>query len=76
MRDYCSRAFVEVAPLELDCAKVPSAAYVCLPARAHLFSCTIMRGYKQTQTELILCAESETDRQRWLAAMRPPTVSY
>ncbi|KAK5978750.1 hypothetical protein GCK32_016411 [Trichostrongylus colubriformis] len=31
-----------------------------------------MRNARGRQTELLLNAESETDRERWLSALRPP----
>ncbi|VDM60972.1 unnamed protein product [Angiostrongylus costaricensis] len=44
-----------------------------LNIRPHLFLCVFMRNAHGRQAELLLNAESETDRERWLSALRPPT---
>lgn len=35
-----------------------------------------MHNARGRQTELLLNAESESDRERWLSALRPPTVGF
>ncbi|KAK6026746.1 hypothetical protein OSTOST_07269, partial [Ostertagia ostertagi] len=50
-------------------------ALTAFPTRPHLFLCVFMRNARGRQTELLLNAESETDRERWLSALRPPIVS-
>lgn len=74
-KDYCMRAFVEIEPLEPTSPKVSPALLTALPLKPHLFTCTLMNNARGKQSELLLSAESESDRERWLSAMRPPTVS-
>ena len=75
-KDYCVRRFVDVEPIELDKPRIPSGVLSSMPTRPHFFSCVLMRDARGRQTELLLSAESETDRERWLSALRPPTVSF
>ena len=42
--------------------------------KPHLFLCTLMHNARGKQNELLLCADAENDRQRWLTAFRPPVV--
>uniref|UniRef100_A0A1I7T4D7 DH domain-containing protein n=1 Tax=Caenorhabditis tropicalis TaxID=1561998 RepID=A0A1I7T4D7_9PELO len=72
-KDYASRRFVDMQPIEPDNPKIPIGAVSNLIGRPHLFLCTLMRNAREKQTELLLSADSETDRERWLSAVRPPT---
>ncbi|EFP06951.1 CRE-TAG-218 protein [Caenorhabditis remanei] len=72
-KDYASRRFVDMQPIEPDNPKIPIGAISNLVGRPHLFLCTLMRNAREKQTELLLSADSETDRERWLSAVRPPT---
>ena len=74
-KDYCVRRFVDVEPIELDNPRVPQGALSSISSRPHFFNCVLMRDARGRQSELLLSAESETDRERWLSALRPPTVS-
>ncbi|VDL80278.1 unnamed protein product [Nippostrongylus brasiliensis] len=68
-KDYAARRYVDVQPIEVDNDRV---SLTSLPTRPHLFHCVFMRNARGRQTELLLNAESETDRERWLSALRPP----
>ncbi|PIO62381.1 PH domain protein [Teladorsagia circumcincta] len=70
-KDYAARSYVDVQPVEIDNDRVALTAF---PTRPHLFLCVFMRNARGRQTELLLNAESETDRERWLSALRPPIV--
>ncbi|CAI2336033.1 unnamed protein product [Caenorhabditis sp. 36 PRJEB53466] len=72
-KDYAARRFVDMQPIEPDNPKIPVGAVSNLVGRPHLFLCTLMRNARDKQTELLLSADSETDRERWLSAVRPPT---
>uniref|UniRef100_A0A914XIE6 Uncharacterized protein n=1 Tax=Plectus sambesii TaxID=2011161 RepID=A0A914XIE6_9BILA len=72
-KDYCMRAFVEIEPMEPTSPKVSPTLLTALPLKPHLFTCTLMNNAKGKQSEMLLSAESESDRERWLSAMRPPT---
>uniref|UniRef100_A0A8R1E0Q3 Uncharacterized protein n=1 Tax=Caenorhabditis japonica TaxID=281687 RepID=A0A8R1E0Q3_CAEJA len=72
-KDYAARRFVDMQPIEPDNPKIPMGAVSNLVGRPHLFLCTLMRNAREKQTELLLSADSETDRERWLSAVRPPT---
>ncbi|NP_001364847.1 SH2 domain-containing protein [Caenorhabditis elegans] len=72
-KDYAARRFVDMQPIEPDNPKIPLGATSNLVGRPHLFLCTLMRNARDKQTELLLSADSETDRERWLSAVRPPT---
>ncbi|UMM15990.1 hypothetical protein L5515_013195 [Caenorhabditis briggsae] len=72
-KDYAARRFVDMQPIEPDNPKIPLGAVSNLVGRPHLFLCTLMRNAREKQTELLLSADSETDRERWLSAVRPPT---
>ncbi|CAD6194022.1 unnamed protein product [Caenorhabditis auriculariae] len=74
-KDYSARRFVDVEPIEPDNPKIPSGAISSLVGRPHLFLCVLMRNARGRQSELLLSADSETDRERWLSAVRPPTSS-
>ncbi|VDK41943.1 unnamed protein product [Anisakis simplex] len=74
-KDYSARRFVDVEPVELDSPKVPAAAISNLQTKPHLFICTLMHNARGRQVELLLNADSESDRERWLSALRPPTCS-
>ncbi|KHJ98339.1 RhoGEF domain protein [Oesophagostomum dentatum] len=74
-KDYAARQYVDVQPLEVDSSRMPNGALSTLPTRPHLFLCVFMRNARGRQTELLLNAESETDRERWLSALRPPISS-
>uniref|UniRef100_A0A8L8JWN4 Rho guanine nucleotide exchange factor 7 n=1 Tax=Heligmosomoides polygyrus TaxID=6339 RepID=A0A8L8JWN4_HELPZ len=74
-KDYAARSYVDVQPVEIDNDRVPLCFQVALTSfatRPHLFLCVFMRNARGRQTELLLNAESETDRERWLSALRPP----
>ncbi|EJW83383.1 SH3 domain-containing protein, partial [Wuchereria bancrofti] len=43
--------------------------------KPHLFICTLMHNAVGKQVELLLNADSETDRERWLSALRPPACT-
>nr|CDJ97049.1 Dbl homology (DH) and Pleckstrin homology and Src homology-3 domain containing protein [Haemonchus contortus] len=68
-KDYAARRYVDVQPIEIDNERV---ALTSFPTRPHLFLCVFMRNARGRQAELLLNAESETDRERWLSALRPP----
>ncbi len=74
VKDYCARQFVEVTPLQPGSSQVSQAALSALGAfRApHLFLITLMQNAKGKQSDLVLCAETETDRARWVEALSPP----
>lgn len=72
-KDYAARRFVDMQPIEPDNPKIPLGATSNLVGRPHLFLCTLMRNAREKQTELLLSTDSETDRERWLSAVRPPT---
>lgn len=74
-KDYAARRFVDIEPLEADSHKIPATTSASLPDRAHLFLCVLMRNARGRMTELLLNAESETDRERWLSAIRPPACA-
>ncbi|KIH62019.1 RhoGEF domain protein [Ancylostoma duodenale] len=71
-KDYAARRYIDVQPLEVDPNRMTSGAISSLTTRPHLFLCVFMRNARGRQTELLLNAESETDRERWLSALRPP----
>ncbi|PAV67618.1 hypothetical protein WR25_02347 isoform A [Diploscapter pachys] len=72
-KDYAERKFVDMEPIEPDNPKIPQGAISSLAGRPHLFLCVLMRNARGKQTELLLSADSETDRERWLSSVRPPT---
>ncbi|CAI4227485.1 unnamed protein product [Auanema sp. JU1783] len=74
-KDYASRPYVDIEPIEPDNPRIPPGVISSLATRPHLFLCVLMRNARGKQTELLLNAESETDRERWLSAIRPPTSS-
>ncbi|KJH41874.1 RhoGEF domain protein [Dictyocaulus viviparus] len=69
-KDYAVRRYVDVQPLECDTERMQLSS---INMRPHLFLCVFMRNAYGRQAELLLNAESETDRERWLSALRPPT---
>ncbi|CAJ0960202.1 unnamed protein product, partial [Mesorhabditis belari] len=71
-QDYAERRFVDTSPLEPENPKIPCGLLHQLPTRPHLFSCVLMRNARGKQSEWLLSADSESDRERWLSAMRPP----
>ncbi|KAK6733972.1 hypothetical protein RB195_017628 [Necator americanus] len=71
-KDYAARRYIDVQPLEVDPNRMINGAVSSLTTRPHLFLCVFMRNARGRQTELLLNAESETDRERWLSALRPP----
>ncbi|EYC33820.1 hypothetical protein Y032_0001g11 [Ancylostoma ceylanicum] len=71
-KDYAARRYIDVQPLEVDPNRTTNGAISSLTTRPHLFLCVFMRNARGRQTELLLNAESETDRERWLSALRPP----
>lgn len=73
-KDYAARRFIVIEPVEPHSPKVPHGAISALSTKPHLFFCTLMQNARGKQVELLLNAESESDRERWLSAMRPPTV--
>uniref|UniRef100_A0A1I8AW79 DH domain-containing protein n=1 Tax=Steinernema glaseri TaxID=37863 RepID=A0A1I8AW79_9BILA len=72
-KEYAYRKFVHVEPLEARSPKVPLGALSALTGTSHLFSCTLMQSSRDKQVEMLLNVNSESDRERWLSAMRPPT---
>lgn len=46
---------------------------VILGRTPHLFTCVLMHNSRGKQVELLLNCESESERERWLSSMRPPT---
>ncbi|TMS34719.1 hypothetical protein L596_002254 [Steinernema carpocapsae] len=78
-KEYAERKFVHVEPLEPHSPKVPFGSVSALPGTPHLFSCTLMhidnkqQSSRNKQVEMLLNVNSESDRERWLSAMRPPT---
>ncbi len=74
-KDYAPRRLIEIEPIEQNNYRVPTGALSVLPGRPHLFVCVLMENARGKQVELLLNAESESDRERWISAVRPPTVS-
>ena len=74
-KDYAQRRFVVVEPLEPSSHKVPISAITSLPSKSHLFVCVLLQNAYGKQVEFLFNVESESDRERWLTAMRPPTAS-
>ncbi|KAK0395033.1 hypothetical protein QR680_001077 [Steinernema hermaphroditum] len=72
-KEYAYRKFVHVEPLEPQSPKVPFGALPAITGTSHLFSCTLMQSSRDKQVEMLLNVNSESDRERWLSAMRPPT---
>uniref|UniRef100_A0A915MYU5 DH domain-containing protein n=1 Tax=Meloidogyne javanica TaxID=6303 RepID=A0A915MYU5_MELJA len=74
-KDYAYRRFVVFEPLELNNLRVPPGVTSALGSgrNAHLLSCVLFQNARGRQVELLLSAENESDRERWLTAMRPPT---
>ncbi len=73
VKDYAARRFVHVDLVEED--KVANWNSTTI-TKSYLLSCTLMQNANGKQVEMLLNAESESDRERWLSAMRPPTVCY
>ncbi|KAI1707214.1 rhoGEF domain-containing protein [Ditylenchus destructor] len=74
-KDYAPRRFIVIEPVEPHNHKVPAGAVSALPGKPHLFFCILLQNARGKQMELLLNAESESDRERWLSAMRPPTTA-
>uniref|UniRef100_A0A915E303 Ephexin-1 n=1 Tax=Ditylenchus dipsaci TaxID=166011 RepID=A0A915E303_9BILA len=74
-KDYAQRRFIVIEPVEPHSHKVPVGAVSALPGKPHLFFCILMQNARGKQVELLLNAESESDRERWLSAMRPPSCA-
>uniref|UniRef100_A0A7E4ZZV4 DH domain-containing protein n=1 Tax=Panagrellus redivivus TaxID=6233 RepID=A0A7E4ZZV4_PANRE len=74
-KDYAARRFVVVEPVEAHSHKVPSGALSVLPGKPHLFVCILLQNAFGRQIEFLFNVDSESDRERWLTAMRPPTCS-
>uniref|UniRef100_A0A914GX48 Rho guanine nucleotide exchange factor 26 n=1 Tax=Globodera rostochiensis TaxID=31243 RepID=A0A914GX48_GLORO len=73
-KDYALRRFVVAEPLEANDARVPPRASGS-GCSLHLILCTLVQNAWGNQVELLLNADSESDRERWLAAMRPPSCT-
>ncbi|CAJ0587068.1 unnamed protein product, partial [Mesorhabditis spiculigera] len=71
-QDYAERRFVDTSPLEPENPKISSGLLHQLPNRPHLFLCVLMRNARGKQSEYLFSADNESDRERWLSAMRPP----
>uniref|UniRef100_A0A915Q3B3 Uncharacterized protein n=1 Tax=Setaria digitata TaxID=48799 RepID=A0A915Q3B3_9BILA len=75
-KDYSARRFVDIEPIEIDDPKLLQSISAHIPLKKpHLFICTLMHNAVGKQVELLLNADSETDRERWLSALRPPTCT-
>uniref|UniRef100_A0A1I8EBN9 Uncharacterized protein n=1 Tax=Wuchereria bancrofti TaxID=6293 RepID=A0A1I8EBN9_WUCBA len=72
-KDYSARRFVDIEPVEVNDPKSVT-AHIPLK-KPHLFICTLMHNAVGKQVELLLNADSETDRERWLSALRPPACT-
>uniref|UniRef100_A0A183CD64 DNA helicase n=1 Tax=Globodera pallida TaxID=36090 RepID=A0A183CD64_GLOPA len=73
-KDYALRRFVVAEPLEANDARVPPRA-AGSGCSLHLILCKLVQNAWGNQVELLLNADSESDRERWLAAMRPPSCT-
>lgn len=74
-KDYAHRKFVVLEPVEPSNVRVPAGVQSALAGRTpHLLSCVLLQNAKGRQVEILLSVESESDRERWLSAMRPPSV--
>ncbi|VDK80833.1 unnamed protein product [Litomosoides sigmodontis] len=75
-KDYSARKFVDIEPVEINDPKLLQSMTVHIPLKKpHLFICTLMHNAVGKQVELLLNADSETDRERWLSALRPPACT-
>ncbi|KAI6218252.1 Rho guanine nucleotide exchange factor 35 [Aphelenchoides besseyi] len=74
-KDYAQRRYVEVEPLEANSLKIPIGLVSILPPKPHLFLLVLMQNARMKHVELLVNCDSESDRERWLSAMRPPMVS-
>ncbi|VDM95227.1 unnamed protein product [Thelazia callipaeda] len=75
-KDYSARRFVDIEPVEIDDPKLLQWVTAHIPLKKpHLFICTLMHNAVGKQVELLLNADSETDRERWLSALRPPACT-
>uniref|UniRef100_A0A8R1TK75 Uncharacterized protein n=1 Tax=Onchocerca volvulus TaxID=6282 RepID=A0A8R1TK75_ONCVO len=75
-KDYSARRFVDIEPVEINDPKLLQSVIAHIPLKKpHLFICTLMHNAVGKQVELLLNADSETDRERWLSALRPPACS-
>ena len=62
-------------PVEPHSHKVPQGALHILTSKPHLFVCVLLQNANGKQAEFLFNVESESDRERWLSAMRPPTCT-
>ncbi|VDD86269.1 unnamed protein product [Enterobius vermicularis] len=53
-KDYATRKFVDIEPVEADSPKVFPGALVNLTSKPHLFICTLMHNARGKQTELLI----------------------
>ncbi|KAM3719213.1 Ephexin-1 [Dirofilaria immitis] len=75
-KDYSARKFVDIEPVEINDPKLLQSMITHIPLKKpHLFICTLMHNAVGKQVELLLNADSETDRERWLSALRPPACT-
>ncbi|OZC11285.1 hypothetical protein X798_01701 [Onchocerca flexuosa] len=75
-KDYSARRFVDIEPVEINDPKLLQSVIAHIPLKKpHLFICTLMHNAVGKQVELLLNADSETDRERWLSALRPPACT-
>ncbi|KAL3994622.1 RhoGEF domain family protein [Acanthocheilonema viteae] len=75
-KDYSARRFVDIEPVEINDPKLLQSVTAHIPLKKpHLFICTLMHNAIGKQVELLLNADSETDRERWLSALRPPACT-
>lgn len=45
-----------------------------MPSNSRLILCTLMKNHRGRQVQLILNCETETDKTRWLEAVRPSSA--
>ncbi|CAG9538273.1 unnamed protein product [Cercopithifilaria johnstoni] len=75
-KDYSARRFVDIEPVEINDPKLLQSVTTHIPLKKpHLFICTLMHNAVGKQVELLLNADSESDRERWLSALRPPACT-
>uniref|UniRef100_A0A0R3RHH5 DH domain-containing protein n=1 Tax=Elaeophora elaphi TaxID=1147741 RepID=A0A0R3RHH5_9BILA len=75
-KDYSARRFVDIEPVEINDPKLLQTVSSHIPLKKpHLFICTLMHNAVGKQVELLLNADSETERERWLSALRPPACT-
>ncbi|KAI6226227.1 Ephexin-1 [Aphelenchoides fujianensis] len=69
-KDYTQRRYRSTFTLQ-----IPIALTSIVPPKSHLFLLVLMQNARGKHVELFMNAESESDRERWLSSMRPPTCS-